>query len=69
MITIEAQFPKSSAACTFASLALLSEILTNKVPMIEAKTPTPAITTGSRIGPMLLKASVYATSVDMSRIT
>ena len=56
---IDAQFPKSKAACTFASFALLSDILTNKVPIIDANIPTPAMTTGSKIGPILLNASVY----------
>ena len=55
---IETQFPMFKAFCTWASFASLFVTFTKKVPIIEAKIPTPAITIGKRMGPMPLKASV-----------
>ena len=57
VIIIATQLPRSRAFCTFDSVALLSEILTNKVPIIDEIIPTPAITIGKIIGPILLKES------------
>ena len=63
-----AQFPVSSAFCTCGSFASLDLIRTKKVPIIDAKTPTPAITKGNRIGPIPLKvvSSIPASSMSFT---
>ena len=65
---IAAQFPVSSAFCTCDSFASLDLIRTNKVPIIDAKTPTPAMTNGNNIGPIPLKetSSVPASSMSFT---
>ena len=54
---IEIIFPVFSADWTWASLASLFFTLINNVPIIEAIIPTPAINSGSKIGPIPLNAS------------
>ena len=66
---IATQFPVSNAFCTCGSLESLDLIRTKKVPMIDAKTPTPAITKGNKIGPIPLKvvSSIPVSSMSFTR--
>ena len=67
VITMELQLPIFSAFWISCSLASLLLILIKKLPNIENKIPTPAITKGNNIVPIPPKSSLMAPPI--SRIT